>query len=243
MRDLDGRVVAVTGGGRGLGLLVVRALLSRGAMVVANHRSRSADLEALLEEYGDELQLVRGDIAEERVAAELTAAAGEFGRLDVVVHNAGITRDTLLVRMSVEEWDDVIRVNLRGAFLATKHALRLMMRQRYGRFVYVSSLSAAIGNRGQANYAASKAALHGLSHSVAQEYAAYNVRSVVLAPGLLDTGLGTRLDQATQDRLAGQALLGIGGGESIAQTVAFLAGPAADYINATVINSHGGIRY
>src|SRR5205823_8849117 len=142
--------------------------------------------------------LVAGDIGCEETAEKLIAVARALGKLDVLILNAAITRDQPLVRMPVEDWDEVLRVNLRGAFLVTKQALRVMMRHRYGRLIYLSSLSALIGNAGQAGYAASKAALHGLSHTVAQEYASYNIRSVVLAPGLLDIGLGAGLDPAVK---------------------------------------------
>jgi 3-oxoacyl-[acyl-carrier protein] reductase len=241
--SLDRRVVTVTGAGRGLGLLTVRALLCQGAQVIANHRSPSPALEQLREGHPDAVHLVAGDIGEEPTAEAIAHAARGLGRLDAVVHNAGITRDQALVRMSVADWDEVLRVNLRGAFLLTKHALRLMMRRRYGRLVYVSSLAAVLGNAGQANYAASKAGLHGLSHSVAQEYARFNIRSVVLAAGLLDVGLGAALPaELTRAKMA-HSLLGQANGESVAATVAFLASPAADYINATVVNIDGGVRY
>lgn len=242
-RELTGRVVAVTGAGRGLGLIITQALLERGATVVANHRSPSDDLQGLLDAYGDGLELVPGDIGDEATAEAIAARAKKLGRLDALVHNAGITRDQLLVRMSTDEWDDVMRVNLRGAFLATKHALRLMIRQRYGRLVYLSSVSAVMGNYGQGNYAASKSGLHGLSRTVAQEYATYNVRSVVLAAGLLDTGLADRMQPAARQQKVDRALLGVGDSKSVAATVAFLVSPAADFINAAVIRSDGGIRY
>lgn len=237
------RVVAVTGAGSGLGLLTVRALLERGATVVANHRSPSPALEEVGEGVGERLRLVPGDIGEEATAVALADAARRAGRLDVLVHNAGVCRDGPLVQMDAEDFDEVLRVNLRGAFLATKYALRLMMRQRYGRLVYVSSLVAVIGNGGQANYAASKGGLHGLSLAVAQEYASRGIRSVVLAPGLLDTGMGAALDAGVRDRKAARTLLGVGDAGSVAATVAFLSGPDADFINATVVRADGGIAF
>jgi 3-oxoacyl-[acyl-carrier protein] reductase len=240
---LDGRVVAVTGAGRGLGLATVRVLLERHARVIAHHRSPSPELFRLLDTYADLLHLVPGDVGEESTAVAIAETATGVGGLDVLVHNAAITRDQPLVRMPVEAWDEVMRVNLRGAFLVTKHALRGMIRRRYGRLIYVSSLSAVIGSTGQGNYAASKAGLHGLSQSVAQEYARFNVRSVVLAPGLLDTGLGAALPVEIQHRKADHALLGRGSGESVAATIAFLASPDADDINATVVHVDGGVAY
>jgi 3-oxoacyl-[acyl-carrier protein] reductase len=239
---LSGRVVALTGAGRGLGLLTARALLAQGAQVIANHRSAAPELSELREKYPAALHPVPGDVGDERTAEAIADTARGLGHLDVLIHNAGIARDQPLVRMPVEDWDEVIRVNLRGAFLTTKHALRLMMRRRYGRLVYVSSLAAVLGNAGQANYAASKAGLHGLSHTVAQEYARFNIRSVVLAPGLLDVGLGATLPPATQASKLEHSLLGIGGGESVAATIAFLAGPEADHITASVVRIDGGIK-
>ncbi|UQU63864.1 SDR family oxidoreductase [Couchioplanes caeruleus] len=239
---LEGRIVALTGAGRGLGLQIARTLLERGARVVANFRSPSADLEQLREKF-PELVLVQGDIAEEEAAIELVAAARRLGRLDAVIHNAGIARDQLLVRMPVEDWDEVHRVNLRGAFLLSKHAVKAMLRQRYGRIVYISSGAAILGNAGQAAYAASKAGLHGLSATVAQEYRSYGIRTVVLAPGLLDTGLGEALDEKIIEEKAGRSMLGIGSGTQIAATAAFLASADADYINAVIIRADGGLVY
>lgn len=237
------RVVAVTGANRGLGLLTARAVLERGSEVIAHHRSASAELDALGEKFGGRLHPVRGDLTDESTALALAERARSLGRLHAVVHNAGTAKDQPLVRMPVEDWDEVIRVNLRSAFLVTKHAVRLMMRERYGRLVYVSSLSAVVGNAGQAAYAASKAGLHGLSQATAQEYARYGIRSVVVAPGLLDTGLGRELPDEVARVKAGRSLLGVGAAESVAATIAFLTGAEADNINATVVHSDGGIAY
>lgn len=240
---LTGRVVALTGAGRGLGLLTAQTLLDQGAAVVANHRSPSDELAGLADKHPGRLRLVPGDVAAEETAALLAAEARRFGRLDTLVHNAAITRDQPLVRMPVEDWDEVQRVNLRGAFLATKHAVKSMMRTRYGRIVYISSVVALTGNPGQAAYSSSKAALHGLAMTVAQEYASYNIRTVTLTPGILDTGLGATVPAPQKRRMTDRALLGLGEAEQTAATIAFLASPAADYINATVIRADGGMRY
>lgn len=242
-RPLSGRVVALTGAGSGLGLLTVQCLLQRGAHVVANYRSCVDRLLAVQSRYPGALQLVAGDVGDEDTAVAIAECARGLGRLDALVHNAAISRDRPLVAMSAEEWDDVIRVNLRGAFVCTKHALPLMIRRRYGRLIYISSVAAVIGNGGQTNYAASKAALHGFSNAVAQEYSSRGIRSVVLAPGILDTGLGQRLTAKTRDRKTARSLLGVGDAQSVAATVAFLAGPDADFINAAVVRSDGGIAF
>jgi 3-oxoacyl-[acyl-carrier protein] reductase len=239
----DGRVVAITGAGRGLGLLTVELLLDRGVTVIANHRSPSADLDLLAGKYGDQLVPVAGDIGAEKTAEAIAAAARELGGLHALVHNAAISRDGALVRMSTADWDEVQRVNLRGGFLATKHALRVMMPKRYGRIVYVSSVSATRGNAGQGNYAASKAGLHGLSMSVAQEYAGHGIRTVVVAPGVLDIGLSAAMKQEIQQMKIDRTLLGLGDSRSTAETIAFLSGAGADFINATVLYADGGLRF
>jgi 3-oxoacyl-[acyl-carrier protein] reductase len=240
---LIGHVAAVTGAGSGLGLLTAERLLAQGAQVVANHRSSDESLRAVEARHPGALHLVAGDIGDESTAEAIADCARRLGRLDAFVHNAAISRDRGLIAMSVEEWDAVMRVNLRGAFLATKHALQVMLPRRYGRMIYVSSLAAVIGNAGQANYAASKAGLHGLSHAVAQEYSSRGIRSVVLAPGLLDTGMGARLTPKIQRRKVDRTLHGIGDGRSIAATIAFLAGHDADFINGAVVRSDGGIAF
>ncbi|WP_405584595.1 SDR family NAD(P)-dependent oxidoreductase [Streptomyces sp. NBC_01190] len=239
----DGRVVVLTGAGRGLGLVTTQTLLDQGAKVVANHRSPSDELATLAEKYTDRLRLVAGDASSDEVAAEMAAEARRFGRLDALIHNAAITRDQPLVRMPVEDWDEVQRVNLRGAFLTTKHALKIMMRARYGRIIYVSSVTAWTGNAGQSAYSASKAGLHGLAMAVAQEYSSYNVRTVTFAPGALNAGLGAALPPAQRRRLSDRSLLGLGEAQPTSETIAFLASPAADYINATLIRADGGMRY
>lgn len=240
---MNGRVVALTGAGSGLGLLAAEALLEQGAHVVANYRTSVDGLHALRERHPERLELVQGDVGDEASAAAVADAARRRGRLDALIHNAGISRDRPLIQMPAEDWDEVVRVNLRGAFLMTKHALRVMIRRRYGRLIYVSSLSAVMGNSGQANYAASKGGLHGLSQAVAQEYSSRGIRSVVLAPGLLDVGLGAALPAEVRERKAARTLLGVGDAASVARTLAFLAGPDADFINAAVIRSDGGIAF
>ncbi|MFI7504708.1 SDR family oxidoreductase [Streptomyces sp. NPDC049687] len=244
LRDpLRGRVVLLTGAGRGLGLLTAQTLLDQGAAVVANHRSPSDELERLADKHRDRLRLVPGDAATDETAALLAGEARRFGRLDVLVHNAAITRDQPLVRMPIEDWDEVQRVNLRGAFLTTKYAVKSMMRARYGRIIYVSSVTALTGNAGQAAYTSSKAGLHGLAMTVSQEYASYNIRTATVAPGILDVGLGAAVAGPQKRRMTDRSLLGLGEAGQTAETIAFLASPAADYINATVIRTDGGMRY
>ena len=170
-------------------------------------------------------------------------AVTRFGGLDVAVHNAAVTRDKPLVSMSVEDWDEVQRVNLRGAFLLSRQAVRLMLRRKAGRLIYLSSISGVAGNAGQANYAASKAGLHGLAKSVAQEYARYNIRSVVVAPGMLNTGLADSIPSKVRDEKEARSLIGICDSCSVAELIAFLASPVGDVVNATLVRADGGMAY
>lgn len=242
--DTEAPVAAVTGAGRGLGLLIVETLLAHGFRVVANYRSPSKELSELEDESADRLATVCGDIGEEQTAQDVAAlAAKRFGGLDVVVNNAACSRDKALIAMSPDDWDEVFRTNVRGAFLMTKHALRLMIRRRGGRLIYLSSVAAVMGNAGQANYAASKYALHGLSNAVAQEYARYGVRTVVLAPGLLDAGLGAEIPPSVHEVKQVRSLAGVGSAADVAETVAFLAGPHSRYINAATVRIDGGMAY
>lgn len=242
--SLEGRVVAVTGAGRGLGLAIAATLVERGARVVAHYRSASEGLQALRSAHPERVEAVAGDLTEEATAEAVAAAAKRLGSFDALVCNAGASKDQLLVRTSADDWDAVQRNNLRSAFLATKHALRAMMRQRSGRILYVSSVAAFYGNPGQSAYAAAKAGLTGLSMSVAQEYGSYNVKTAVVAPGMLDTGMAERLTDAQRDRVASRSWTPLEGTTAeTAEVVAFLCGRAADSVNATTIHVDGGVKY
>lgn len=237
------RVVAVTGGGRGIGLAITERLLAGGYRVVVNVHRTPALPDGLMNKYSNRIAVVPGDIGVERTSAEIVAASQELGGLHAVVHSAGICRDHLLVTMDKDDWDDVIRVNLGGAFLITKHALKVMIRKRYGRIVYVSSVAALMGIAGQTSYAASKAGIEGLSRSVSQEYARFGVRTVALAPGMVDGGLGARLPEQARKERQDHQLLGEAAIADVASAVVFLAGPAADNINGTVVHMNGGVRF
>jgi 3-oxoacyl-[acyl-carrier protein] reductase len=165
------------------------------------------------------------------------------GGPQAVIHNASITRDGLLVKMSLDDWQAVQDVNLLGAFLVSKHAVRKMLRHRGGRLVYISSISAVMGNAGQANYAASKSGLEGLSRSVAQEYAGRGISTCVLAVGLIDIGMGARLPPEIQQAKLRKILGGGAKPEEMAGIATFLASDAATYINATVVHVNGGIDF
>lgn len=245
---MTGRVVVVTGGGSGLGLHLTRALLAGGDRVVANYATSFDELEKLVAQVGPErLRPVPGDIGVESTSESLVAAARDLspdgGGPDAVIHNASVTRDGLLVRMAEEDWDEVQRVNLRGAFLVSKHAVRAMLPRRRGRVVYVSSIAAVMGNAGQANYAASKSGLDGLSRSVAQEYARYGVTTCVLAAGLVAVGMGERLAPEHQQAKLARVLHGAADPGRLARLAVFLSGDDAAGINATVVHADGGVVF
>lgn len=235
-----GEVVVVTGAARGLGHAITVELLKRGAQVVAGYSADPAPLDLLAQKWSGQVWAIPGDIAEEATSLRLIKQACRLGGPTAVIHNAAISRDALLVRTKVEDWDEVQRVNLRGAFLLSKHAVKAMMRTRNGRLVFISSVSAVFGNSGQTSYAASKSGLEGLSRSISQEYARFGIGTCVLAPGLINVGLGARLPAQYQETKAGRFLLGAAEAEEIAGIAAFLASPTARHINATTVHADGG---
>ena len=242
-----GKVALVTGGGRGIGRATAQRLARDGARVALNFKgNREAAQEArrLVEEAGGTAALVQGDVAAdgeaERVVKEVLAFGD--GRLDILVNNAGITRDNLLVRMSVEEWDAVLDLNLRGTFLVTKAALRPMMKQRSGRIVNVTSVAGIVGNAGQANYSAAKAGIIGLTKTVAREMASRSITCNAVAPGYVPTDLTAPLPQRVKDELLRRVPLGrFGTVGDIANAIAFLASDDAAYITGQVLVVDGGM--
>jgi 3-oxoacyl-[acyl-carrier protein] reductase len=215
--------------------------------VAVNYKGNAAAAEEakrLVEEAGSSAVLIQGDVSQdgeaERVMKE-TLAFGE-GRIDVLVNNAGITRDNLLLRMSAEEWDAVLDLNLRGTFLVTKAAMRPMMKQRGGRIVNVASIAGVVGNAGQANYSAAKAGIIGFTKTVAREMASRNITVNAVAPGFVPTDLTDPLPQEVKDALLRQIPLGrFGSVEDIANAIAFLASDEASYITGQVLIVDGGM--
>lgn len=187
--------------------------------------------------------LLPGDVSEpSTVASVFEAVLGRWGRLDILVNNAGIVRDTLLLRMSDDDWDSVIATNLRSAFLCTRAALRPMIKQRFGRIINLASISGLRGNPGQANYAASKAALIGLTKSVAREVASRGITVNAVAPGLIETDITTQMPAKARDALVEQIPVGrMGSPEDVAAVVAFLASDQAGYITGQAIVVDGGL--
>ncbi len=244
---LDRKVALVTGGARGIGRATALRLAREGAAVVVNYKTNeqaAAEAARLVGEAGAKVTAIQADVAVPEEAERLVKQAVEFGagRLDVLVNNAGITRDNLLLRMSLEDWDAVLNVNLRGAFLVTKAALRPMMKQRGGRVINIASVAGITGNAGQANYSAAKAGLIAFTRTVAREMASRNITANAVAPGFIPTELTAPLPQAVKDAMLAQIPLGrFGSVEDVAAVVAFLASDDAAYVTGQVIVVDGGM--
>ena len=244
-KPLAGRVAMVTGGTRGIGLAIARLLADDGASVVVSGRdpgrleSAAKELEAL----GASVLAVAADAAKREDADRLVEAARErFGRIDVLVNNAGITRDQLLVRMKDADWDTVMETNLRGVFLMTRAVGKVMMRQKSGRMINISSAAGAMGNPGQVNYSAAKAGVIGLSKAAARELAHWNILVNAVAPGLIETDMTATISAEAREGLMQQVpLKRIGTAREVAEVVRFLAGDGAGYITGQVIHVNGGL--
>lgn len=240
------RAALVTGGGRGIGRAICLALAAQGYNVAVNYAASSAAAEQTAADcraYGVEAVALQADVTDPAACQTLVdTAAKTFGRLDVLVNNAGVTADKLILRMQPKDFDKVINANLRGAFFCCKAACKLMMRQRYGRIVNISSVVGLHGNAGQANYAASKAGLIGLTKSLAKEFAARNVTVNAVAPGFIGTDMTNAMTDAAKQAALGSIPAGrIGDPEEVANAVAFLAGENAAYITGQVLCVDGGM--
>jgi 3-oxoacyl-[acyl-carrier protein] reductase len=240
--DLTGKVAFVTGSTRGIGLAIARALHGAGAKVAIVGR----DLErarAVAGELGDRATGVSCDVAvAEQVEAALAAAESALGPIDVLVNNAGLTRDNILLRLTDADWDAVLDANLKGAFHTTRAAIKGMMKRRSGRIINVTSVVGLVGNKGQANYAASKAGLIGFTKSVAREYAARGILANCIAPGYVETDMTSGLPDAAKATLLQDIALGrMGRPEDVAGAALFLASDLAAYITGQVLVVDGGM--
>ena len=246
---LAGRGAIVTGagrGGRGIGRGIAVALASAGADVVITARTNIADAEAVAAEctaLGVKSMAVVADISDESSVEALFKTTMEaFGRVDVLVNNAGITRDTLLLRMSTEQWDSVIDANLKGAFLCSRAASKIMLRQKSGSIVNIASVNGLRGSAGQTNYSASKAGLIGFSRSLAKELASRGITVNVVAPGFIDTQMTDAFEGEAREQLLKTIPLGrFGQAEDVGAAVAFFASPSASYITGQVLTVDGGL--
>jgi 3-oxoacyl-[acyl-carrier protein] reductase len=242
----NGKVAVVTGAGKGIGRAIALRLSKEGYQVVINYRSSLAQVEELLEiisQSGGEAAAVQADVSREEEAKQLINAAVEkYGRVDVLVNNAGITKDNLLVKMSEEEFDNVIDINLKGAFFCMKYASKQMLKQRSGRMINISSVVGLIGNVGQTNYAASKAGIIGMTKAAARELASRGITVNAVAPGFIATDMTEKLDERLKEaNITNIPMRRYGTPEEVGAAVSFLASEAADYITGQVLQVDGGM--
>jgi len=243
---LKGKVALITGSAKGIGREIALKFAKEGADVVINYRSYSENLKELentIKSFGVDVLLVEGDVRNFEDAERMVKSCIEkFGRLDILVNNAGITRDNLVLRMKLEEFDEVLDVNLKGAFNFIKASLPIMIKQKSGRIINISSIIGIIGNVGQANYAASKAGLIGLTKSVAKEVASKNITVNAIAPGFIVTDMTDKLPEKIKEKMLDLIpLKRFGLCEDVANVALFLASDMASYITGQVINVDGGM--
>ena len=244
--DLSGKIALVTGASRGIGAVVAARLAEAGARVGVNFHA-SADAATVvvdsINKAGGEAFLVGGDVSQEdKAKAVINNLVEHFGGIDILINNAGINKDQLLIRMKPEDFDSVISVNLRGAFLCTRFAMTHLIRQRSGRVINMSSVVGLSGNPGQANYAAAKAGLIGLTKAVAREVASRNVTVNALAPGYIATAMVDELSEETQEKILARIPMGrFGTPEDVAEAVIFLCSDGASYITGQVLTIDGGM--
>jgi 3-oxoacyl-[acyl-carrier protein] reductase len=242
---LSGKKAIVTGGSRGIGNAIVREYLRQGAVVYSLSRKpadNQADLEAVAKEAGGALHWRQADVTREDDVTKAVEAILSEGGVDVLVNNAGITRDGLIFRMATADWDEVVKANLTSAFYTSRAVARAMIKQRSGSIINISSVSGIMGNAGQVNYSASKAGLIGFSKSLAREVASRGVRVNVIAPGFIETDMTRALGDKVRDTLIAQVPLARAGTPAdVAALAGFLASDAAAYITGQVIPVDGGL--
>jgi len=243
---LSGKIALVTGASRGIGRSIAMELAKSGADVVVNYAGNeqaAAEVVRRLEELGARAYAHRADVGDAAQAEEMVARVTDtFGRLDILVNNAGITRDNLLIRMKEEDFDEVIRINLKGVHNCIKAAARPMMKQRFGRIINISSVVGALGNIGQANYAAAKAGVSGLTKSAARELATRGITVNCVAPGFIVTDMTDKLSEEVRRQMLNQIPLArFGKAEEVAALVRFLASDDASYITGQTLYVDGGM--
>ncbi len=252
MPEKDQYTIVVTGGSRGIGREICKALAVQGSHIYFNYfnpadpegeAAAAAETEKALEKIGATSSSYSVDVSSEEAVTEFfDKIIAETGRMDVLVNNAGITRDSLVVRMKTKAWDDVLSVNLKGTFLCTRIAAKVMMKQREGRIINIASVVGVTGNPGQANYVASKAGIIGLTKTVAKEVASRGITVNAIAPGYIETDMTSSLPQNVKDAFLAQVPLGRPGKpEDVAFAVAFLASKGASYMTGQIIHVSGGM--
>lgn len=243
---LEGKIAVVTGASRGIGKGIALAMAREGATVIVNYngsKDRAEEVVAEIAQAGGKASAVQCNVSDFEQAKEFYAAVvKEYGRIDILVNNAGITKDNLIMKMSEEEFEDVIHTNLMGTFNGIKFVTRPMMKQRCGRIINIASVSGVVGNMGQANYSASKAGVIGLTKATAKELAARNITVNAVAPGFIATEMTDKLSEAVREEACKSIpLKEFGRPEDVAETVVFLASDRARYITGQVISVDGGM--
>ena len=247
MKLLQDKVAVVTGGSRGIGEAIVRKFAEHGAKVVFTYvssRERADKIVAEITEAGGVAEAVQSDASSFTQAEGLIASTvDKYGALDIVVNNAGITDDTLMLRMDESQWDDVIKVNLKSVFNVTKHSMRQMLRQRSGSIINMSSVVGVFGNAGQANYSASKAGIIGFTKSIAKELGSRSIRCNAIAPGFIETDMTGELDDQTREQfLANVPLKRMGVADDVADTCVYLGSDMSTYVTGQVLSVCGGLN-
>lgn len=246
MQLLAGKVALITGGSRGIGAEIVKRFAEQGASIAFTYNSSQAkaeEVQQLAMDMGSNCKIYQSDAAD-YVAAEalVNQVVSDFGKIDILVNNAGITKDTLMLRMSEEQWDSVIQVNLKSVFNLTKHALKPMLKNKSGSIINMSSIIGVTGNAGQANYAASKAGIIGFSKSIAKEVGSRSIRCNVVAPGFIETEMTHGLDEKTKESyLSAVPLRRFGSGRDVADACVFLGSDMSTYITGQVLSVCGGM--
>jgi len=246
LKELVGKTAVVTGGSRGIGKAIALELASKGANIVINYRSDETSVQATIKEIeslGSSAIAVKCDVSIfEQANIIMKTAVEKFGSVDILVNNAGITKDNLLMRMKEEDFDRVIQVNLKGTFNCIRHASSIMLKQRSGKIINISSVVGISGNAGQVNYAAAKAGIIGITKSVARELASRGITCNAVAPGFIQTDMTNCLSEKVKEgTLNSIPLKRIGKPQDVANLVCFLASKSSDYITGQVINVDGGM--